>query len=290
MDVSWVDKNEYPFAAHRVDALGGSMHYVDEGEGPAVVMVHGTPTWSFLYRHLIKDLSPRFRCVAPDHVGFGLSDKPREWSYLPEDHARNLEFLIGSLGLSDIVLVVHDFGGPIGMSYAVHNADNVRGLVVFNTWMWSLRGNPQYERIGKMLAGPFGRFMYRRWNFSARVMLKAAYGDKSKLTRSIHEQYLRPFPNSDSRQGTLVFARELLDSADWYDQLWHERDTIAAKPALVLWGMKDPAFRHDSLERWEALLRNKNVHRYESVGHFPQEEVGRGLSAVVEEFLQGLPV
>lgn len=288
MDISWVDKNAYPFAPHYAGVLGGSMHYVDEGEGPPVVMVHGTPTWSFLYRHLIKDLSRDHRCVAPDHIGFGLSSKPGDWSYLPADHARNLEFLIGSLGLENIVLVVHDFGGPIGLSYAVHNPDNVRAVVLFNTWMWSLAGNPQYERIGRMLAGPFGRFMYRRWNFSARVMLKAAWGDKAKLTKAIHDQYTRAFTSPAERQGTVVFARELLSSAEWYDHLWQGRDAIARKPALLLWGMRDLAFREDSLARWEGLLENKTVHRFDTAGHFVQEEEAAAATRAVRDFITGL--
>ncbi len=102
-------------------------------------MVHGTPTWSFMYRHLIRDLSPRYRCIAPDHLGFGLSDRPAGWSYRPEDQARNLARLIETLGLKDLTLVVHDFGGPIGLAYALDHPENVRRLVLFNTWMWSFR-------------------------------------------------------------------------------------------------------------------------------------------------------
>ena len=125
MDKSWIDPLQYPFQPHYIAVGAGQMHYVDEGRGKPIVMVHGTPTWSFMYRHLIKGLSDDFRVIAPDHIGFGLSDKPENWSYKPIDHAKNLAYLIESLGLEDITLVVHDFGGPIGLAYAVENPQNV---------------------------------------------------------------------------------------------------------------------------------------------------------------------
>src|SRR5512146_856837 len=112
MNTSWINQNEYPFQSHFLDLAPGRMHYVDEGQGETILMVHGTPTWSFLYRRLIKELSPDYRVVAPDHLVFGLSDKPESFSYLPRDHAGNLTCLIESLNLKGITLVVHDFGGP----------------------------------------------------------------------------------------------------------------------------------------------------------------------------------
>lgn len=129
----WVDRAEYPFEPEAIILGPGTMRYLDEGDGESVVMVHGTPTWSFLYRHLVKGLRDRYRCVVPDHLGFGLSDKPARWSYAPADQARNLTTLIETLGLKDITLVVHDFGGPIGLSYALEHPENVRRLVLFNT-------------------------------------------------------------------------------------------------------------------------------------------------------------
>jgi len=107
-NTQWVDRAEYPFAPHTFAADGGRMHYVDEGAGQAVLMVHGTPEWSFGYRHLIRCLSEHYRCVVPDHIGFGLSDKPPGWSYLPSDHAANLEALIEHLGLNNSTEVAGD--------------------------------------------------------------------------------------------------------------------------------------------------------------------------------------
>ncbi len=197
------------------------MHYVDEGRGKPIVMVHGTPTWSFIYRHLIKGLSDDFRVIAPDNIGFGLSEKPENWSYRPSDHAKNLAYLIESLGLEDITLVVHDFGGPIGLAYAVENPQNVSRIIIFNTFMWSLRGDPSFERPYRLMNNFLGKTLYKRFNFSANVMIRAAWGDKRKLTREIHRHYIHALAEAKDRQGTWIFLQELIKSSDWYDYLWN---------------------------------------------------------------------
>jgi len=268
----WVNRNLYPFRSHWLEVVGERMHYVDEGTGPVVVMVHGTPTWSFLYRELIRELSKSYRVIAPDQIGFGLSDKPAGWSYRPEDHARNVSTLIERLELSDIALVVHDFGGPIGLSYALEHPDNVRALVLFNTWMWSLEGTAA-EKASRFMGGPIGRFLYRRMNLSPRVLVRAAFGDKRKLTREVHRHYIEAFPSPERRQAPWVLARELIGSTEWYEGLWRRRERLAGKPALLLWGMKDPTFGPDALERWKEALGNARVVEFPDAGHFVLEEV-----------------
>jgi pimeloyl-ACP methyl ester carboxylesterase len=250
-------------------------------------MVHGTPTWSFLYRHFITELSGSHRVIAPDQIGFGLSDKPEDWSYRPADHARNLETLVERLGLTDITLLVHDFGGPIGLSYAIEHPDNVRALVLFNTWLWSLAGTPA-ERASRFMAGPIGRFLYRRLNFSPRVLVHAAFGDKGKLTKQVHRHYIAAFPSPAERQGAWTSAKELIGSSDWYKSLWQRRERIAGKPALLLWGMRDPAFKADALARWKETLRSAEVVEFAEAGHFVQEEAPQEAVREIRAFLSGL--
>jgi haloalkane dehalogenase len=283
---SWIDRNEYPFAPHFLDLGMGRMHFVDEGSGEPVVMVHGNPTWSFLYRHLIRGLSGEWRCVAMDHIGFGLSDKPRDWSYLPEDHARNLERLIEALGLRDITLVVQDWGGPIGLSHAVRSPGSVKRLVIMNTWMWSVRGDPHYERFSGFMGGPVGRFLIRRFNFFVRVVMKRAVGDPARLPAPVHRHYLRALERPEERKGCWTFPKRIIDSGEWLEGLWSKRDRIRDKPALILWGMKDIAFRERELDRWIGLFPAARVVRYADTGHYLQEEVAGGLNPVVAEFLR----
>jgi haloalkane dehalogenase len=220
---TWIDRIEYPFPPHYQEVDGGQMHYVDEGQGRALVMVHGTPTWSFLYRHLIRGLSAGYRVVVPDHIGFGLSAKPPGWTYRPSDHARNLEALIEQLGLRDVTLVVHDFGGPIGLSYALNHPDNVRSLVIFNTFLWSLKGDSAFETPNRLFNNPLGRFLYKRMNFSAARLVPMSWGDKKTLTPAIHRHYTGAFPTPAERQGTWSFMRALIGSSDWFDSLWARR-------------------------------------------------------------------
>ena len=284
---AWVDRSVYPFESRFIDVDGGRMHYVDEGAGRPLLMVHGTPTWSFLYRRLVAELSRSYRVIAPDHIGFGLSEKPRHWSYRPEDHARNLATLIERLALTDVALVVHDFGGPIGLSYAIEHPENVRGLVLFNTWMWSLVGSPA-ERVSRFMAGPIGRFLYERLNVSPRVLVKAAFGDKRKLTKQVHRHYIEAFPSSAERRAPWVLAKELIGSTDWYESLWRRRERIVGKPALLLWGMKDPAFGPDALARWKELFRDARVIEFPEAGHFVQEESPEEAARLIEEFLSSV--
>jgi len=286
---AWLDRETYPFASRWFKAPAGRMHYVDEGRGEVLVMVHGTPDWSFQYRTLIKCLSQNYRCIAMDYLGFGLSDKPADWAYTPEAHAANVAALIEGLGLSDVTLVVHDFGGPIGLSYALDHPVNVRRLILFNTWMFSGRGTKRYRswrRVSRILGGRFGKLLYERFNFSARVVLKQSFADKSKLPRRVHQQYIQALPTPASRRGTWMFAKHLVASGDWYDGLWARRAKIADKPTLILWGTKDVATGPEFLAKFRDLFTRAQVEEYD-VGHFPQEEVGEALCPVVEQFLSG---
>lgn len=284
-ETSWLDRSQYPFDSHFFEIDGARMHYVDEGDGPPLLMVHGTPTWSFLYRHLIRGFSSDYRVIAPDHLGFGLSDKPEDGPYLPEDHARRLAALIQHLRLEDLTLVVHDYGGPTGLSYAIDHPENVRGVVLFNTWMWSLKGDAMRELMAGVLGSAFGRFLYTRFNFSPRVLIPAAMGDRSKLTPEIHQHYTEPFPRREDRRAPWLLAHELVGSGGWYEDLWSRRDRIRDIPALILWGMKDPAFREEHLNRWTDLFSNARVVRFPEAGHMVQEEERDALEALIREFL-----
>jgi haloalkane dehalogenase len=282
---AWVDSERYPFAPRALDVGMGTMRYVDEGAGAPVVMVHGTPTWSFLYRDLIKALRDRYRCVVPDHLGFGLSDKPLGASYRPQDQAARLTTLIETLGLKDITLMVHDFGGPIGLSYAIEHPANVTRLVLFNTWMWSLAGDRQMRWIGRAFAGRVGRLLYERWAFSVNVIFRRAVGDRSRYTSDVHAQYAGPLRDPAARHATWIYARELLGSSAWYDALWARRDRIARIPAMLVWGMKDPAFAR-CLPRWRSLFPQAEVIELPHVGHAPMEERGPEIAPGIARFLE----
>jgi haloalkane dehalogenase len=272
MDSSWVDRAAYPFADHFLEVDGGRMHYVDEGAGEPILFLHGTPVWSFLYRHMITALRGEFRCIAPDHIGFGLSAKPPAWGYSFAEHAHNLARLIDHLGLRRFTLVVHDLGGPIGLSYALDHPERVARLLIANSFMWPMTGEFAVPPIGKLFGSPLGRWLYLRQNASARMLLPMVYGDRSKLTPAIHQQYIAPFPRPEDRHGMFAFAQQMAAGAPWCAGLWERRAALADIPASLVWGMKDVAFGPKFLARWRELLPEAPVLELPDAGHFVQEE------------------
>lgn len=285
-NTDWIDRNEYPFASHYFQTAAGKLHYVDEGGGEVVVMLHGNPAWSFLFRNLIKRLSPHYRCIAPDYIGFGLSDKPSGWSYLPEEHAKHLDALIAHLDLKDITLVVGDWGGPIGMQYAVDHPQNVKRLVVTNTWAWPVDKDFHYVSFSALMGGPIGRFLIRHVNFFVNSFMRVAFGDKRKLGELAHRHYRNALPTAASRKGCHVFPKQIVASTPWLERLWRKMGLLKDKPTLLVWGMKDVAFREKELKRWQTTLPNSITLRLNTVGHFVPEEAPAELGEAVENFLK----
>ena len=282
----------YPFESRFLDLAAGRMHYVDEGpERPApgagtLLFVHGTPTWSYEWRHLLRAFSKTHRCVAPDHLGFGLSGRPRDFPYTPEAHARNLRDFVRALDLRDVTLVVHDFGGPIGLPLCFEEPDRIRRVVAVNTWMWSFEGDAEMEKKARVASGALGRFLYRYGNFSLRVLAPYAYGDRRKLTPAIHRQYLDRFPDAWSREAVLwALARALLGSSDFYRGLWEQRDRLRRLPVLLVWGLKDRAFEPRLLARWREALPEARVAELPDSGHWPHEEEPETVIRALRDFL-----
>ena len=275
----------------------GRMHYLDEGAGPVLLFVHGTPTNSYEFRHLIKRFSATHRCVAPDHLGFGKSDRPADFSYTPEAHAAALREFVDKLGLTRFTLVVHDFGGPIGLPLAMTEGLSgpdraipsrmVDRVVIMNSWAWPLNDDPKMAKAAAFAAGGVGRFLYRYANASLRVIMPAAYGDRRKLTKDIHRQYLDVFRDRHARVLVLhALAKALLASRAHYQSLLDRLGALRSLPVLIVWGMKDSAFQPYHLERWQSLLPEARVVPIDSAGHWPHEEEPARVIEAIERFLQ----
>jgi haloalkane dehalogenase len=268
----WLDREAYPFEHHVAETSAGRVHYVDEGHGAPILFVHGTPTWSFEYRHLIAALAPDHRCVAPDHLGFGLSERPAGFAYTPEAHAGVLAEFVDRLDLRDLTLILHYFGGPIGLPLAL-DTDRVRRVVLINTWAWPFDDDRDMLRKARIAGGWVGRLLYRHANVSLRVLLPGAYGDRRRLTPEIHRQYLEVFHDRDARVQVLhALARALIGSRDFYARLWRDAARLRDYPVLILWGMKDTAFRPALIERWRSAVPHATVVELPAAGHWPHEE------------------
>lgn len=281
----WLNREEYPFDTQYMHLPAGKIHYVDEGTGEVLVMVHGNPEWSFSYRKIIKALSNQFRCVAPDHIGFGLSDKPSNWSYLPQDHAQNFELFIITLGFKDITLIVNDWGGPIGLSYAIKYPDNVKRLVIMNTWMWSVKNDLYYQAFSGFMGSSLGKWLIKRYNFFLNVIVRLVLGKKQKFPREIFEHYHKPIEKPKDRKGSWTLPGQMVGSSSWLQNLWEKRGLIKDKPSLIFWGMKDLGFREKELKVWEHLLTHKLVIRLDDAGHFPHEEEAERLIKALKKWI-----
>jgi haloalkane dehalogenase len=265
-------------------ASGDGIHFVDEGAGPLLLFVHGTPTWSYEWRHVIAALVPRYRCVAPDHLGFGHSDRPADADYTPGAHAARLREFVERLDLRDVTLVVHDYGGPIGIPLALERESRVRRLVVINSWMWHLGEDPEARRGAALLGGRFGRFLYERFNFSLKVLLPAAWGDRSSLTPELHRQYLDRFTLPADRGRVLWPLAQELRGSPHAASLWAGRGALAGMPSLVLWGTKDRALKPHHITRWTEALPDAEVVTVDA-GHWPHEEAPADVAGAIDRFL-----
>lgn len=280
----WLDKSAYPFTSNYLDINGHQLHYIDEGKGETILFVHGTPSWSFDYRNVIKKLKESCRCVAIDHIGFGLSDKPEHYDYSTQNHSKTLEIFVLEKNLDNITLVVHDFGGAIGLNFAMRYPEKIKRLVILNSWLWSSKTDPDFIKLSKILKSPLLPFLYRYLNFSPRFILPKSFGDR-KISKQLLKQYTKPFADKTQRNGTLAFAQSLLNDQDWFEQLWSKRQVISDKPTLFVWGMKDPVIKPPYLEKFQIGFTNSTTVRLETSGHFPQEEQPDVVAKYMLDFL-----
>jgi pimeloyl-ACP methyl ester carboxylesterase len=277
----WLDRTLFPFESKWIEVNGERLHYVDEGKGHVILFCHGTPEWSFGYRDLIKSLRLSFRCIAVDMLGFGLSDKNPDADYTCKAHAARLEAVIQKLDLKNITIVANDFGGGIGMSYALDHPDNIDSIFLFNTWMWSLKNDRHFAGPAKMMNSWFGRMLYLQFNAAVNIIMPSAYGNKKVLTPQIHAHYKNALPKG-SRIAAYTFAKELMDASDWWQSLWNKADLLADKKILIVWGMKDKFILPKELERWKSKFPNAEIVTFDDAGHFVQEEKPNELVSIIK--------
>ncbi|HEY6776299.1 MAG TPA: alpha/beta fold hydrolase [Thermoleophilaceae bacterium] len=267
----------FPFKARYLRAANVRLHYVDEGARDAqpLLFLHGNPTWSYLWRRQIADLSEQgHRCVAFDHMGFGRSDKPPHMAvYSLRAHVDNTLALIDGLDLSDVVLVAHDWGGPIGLGALLERRERLRGLVLMNTWAWELPSFlPPFlrefrtEGLGEILA------------LGGNLFVESIPGGMARrdIDPVMMEAYRAPFPDYWSRAGMLAFQREIpLTERDRSARLIgsiHERLSELDVPVLLVWGLRDPVFQPVFLDQWRELFPAARTVELEDAAHFLVED------------------
>lgn len=284
-----VPPNLYPFASHHIERDGHRLHYVDEGRGAPVVLVHGNPTWSFFYRRVIQDLRADHRVIALDHLGCGLSDKPQDYAYTLENHIGNLEFLIETLGLQKISLVLHDWGGVIGAGYAVRHPANVARWALLNTAaFWPEGYLPLRLRLCRVPR--LGEFLIRRFNLFARIALRVAVRRRERLTPEIERAYLAPYDSYENRIATARFVLDVPDSPRHPSYATAKAveaglPALARLPTRIFWGQRDPIFNERILREWERLFPNAVVDRFSHAGHYVLEDAHEFILPRLRDFL-----
>lgn len=284
-------RGTFPFEPRFVRAGGVRLHYVDEGPADAapLLFAHGNPTWSYLWRRPIAELSSRgHRCVAFDHMGFGRSDKPPQLSaYSLQRHVDNALALIDALELSDVTLVAHDWGGPIGLGALLQRSDRLRGLILMNTWAWELPSFlPPFlrefrtEGLGEILA------------LGGNLFVESIPGGMHRRDTDpvMMDAYRAPFPDYWSRAATLAFQREIpLTERDRSAPLMgsiHEQLPNVSVPVRLVWGMRDPVFQPVFLEQWRELFPDAVTVELADASHFLVEDCPDAVTDAIEGFLR----
>lgn len=282
---------EYPFASHWLEVEGGhALHYVDEGprDAPVLVFVHGNPTWSFYYRDLIKAFRGSYRCVALDHIGCGLSDKPQQgYPYQLRRRIDDAERLVEHLGLSRFTLVVHDWGGAIGMGVAARRPDAIERLVVFNTAAFRSERIPFSIDVCRIPV--FGQLAVRGFNGFARVAQHRAIYDRSNLAGPIRDGYLAPYDSWANRIATHEFVVDIpmKPSHPSYETLVKVEEGLAQfvdRPILIVWGDDDFCFDPSFRREWERRFPDAEVHALKDAGHYVIEDATEATIGWMQDF------
>ncbi|MEM7326455.1 MAG: alpha/beta fold hydrolase [Actinomycetota bacterium] len=266
------DPELYPFRSHWFDSSVGRIHYLDEGDGRPLLLMHGNPDWSFLYRKMIPLLSPHFRCIAMDYPGFGLSVHPKDYGYLPSEHAAVVAELVRHLDLTDAIVVGQDWGGPIGYDVASRMPERFTGLVAGNTMMWAPTPFLLQRTFSKLMAFGFvQRSLMKRHTFVRRIMPSLLQVD---ITDDELRHYLDVAPSPHSRLGHAVFPKAIVGETAWLNELEARvRANLADRPMLRIMGMKDvPLTTKAYLRKWDEVWPAATKLDLPNAGHFWQED------------------
>ena len=282
-------RSEYPFESHFFDVGDGvRMHYLDEGprSDEAVVMLHGNPTWSFYFRNVVQALRGRMRCIVPDHVGMGLSDKPAKYPYQLARRIGDVQKLIAHLGLKRIHLVVHDWGGAIGMGVATRAADATGKIVILNTAAFPDENIP--GRISVCRWPVIGSLLVRGFNGFAGPAVSMAV--TKPLPPAVREGLLAPYRSWADRVAVHQFVRDIPMEPEHptlplLQQIGVDLAWLKAKPVLIGWGGKDFCFNDHFFERWKQFLPQAETEYYDDAGHYVLEDAREQLVPRIAEFL-----
>ena len=285
-------KKYYPFTGHFLDLDGLRYHYLDEGEGEPVVMLHGNPSWSFYYRNLVLALRGSYRCIVPDHIGCGLSDKPGDdrYDYTLARRVDDLERLLDHLGVGEkITLVLHDWGGMIGMAYAVRHPDRIGRIVIMNTAAFHLPAGKKFPFALRLCRDTrLGAFLVRGFNaFSLAASFVGCR--RNPMPAELRKAYRLPYDSWQNRIATLRFVQDIPLAPG--DRNYELVSSVASGigqfrelPMLICWGERDFVFDRHFLAEWERRFPQAEVHRFADAGHYILEDAAAEVVPLITSF------
>src|SRR6185369_7459963 len=284
--MSWRDL--YPFESRFLDVGGYRLHYVHEGAGEPLLFVHGNPTWSFYWRNLILGLRDRYRCVAVDHIGCGLSDKPQQYEYALARRINDLVDVIRRLDLCEATLVAHDWGGAIGLGAVEQLKDRFARIVLFNTGAFPPPFVPW--RIAACRIPFFGTVAVRGLNAFARAALSMAVEKPERMTADVRAGLLAPYDNWQNRVAIDAFVKDIPFSPrhpTWQtlERIEAGLESLRTMPIQLIWGMRDWCFRPECLERFIGHWPQAEVNRFEDCGHYVVEDAHERIVPLMRDFL-----
>jgi haloalkane dehalogenase len=286
----WVDDELFPFESRFVELDGNVVHYVDENPGPShpvLLMLHGNPVWSFVYREEIVALRDRFRCIALDFPGFGLSTGATGYRFRAQDHADLLVSFLERLDLTDVTLVGHNWGGPLGLYAALQRPGTFDRLVLSNTWCWPLNGDPSSEVFSRGMGNPVGRALIKRFNPLVNQFIPFVHKRRT-LSAAEMAHYREATSTPERRQACAVLPGELVGARAFFVDLAGRIDEVAQLPTLILWATEDPIFTDKYRRRLEATFPDHTTTILDGVGHFPQSDAPAEFSGAIEAWWDSL--
>ena len=277
----------YPFAPQNITLQGHNLSFVDQGQGKVIVMLHGNPTWSFYYRNLVKLLQKNYRIIVPDHMGCGLSDKPQDYPYILKTHIENLESLLAQCKVEKFSLVVHDWGGAIGMGLAVRHPERLESVVVLNTAAFRSPRIPL--RINMCRIPVLGDIIVRGFNGFARAALSMAV--VHRMAPDVARTYLKPYDSWAHRVALLRFVQDIPLSPR--DGSWQTLVNIESKlvqllntPMLILWGGRDFCFNEEFYKEWLQRFPEAEKHFFPNAGHYVLEDAFEEIAPLITAFFK----
>ena len=288
-------EGSFNFAPHYHHVNGFEMHFVDEGRGEPIVLIHGDPTWGYLYRTFIPILSQRRRCIVPDHMGMGKSGIPREaYPYQLRHHVANLEALLLHLNLHEMTLVLHDWGGPVGLGFAIRHPDRIKRLVLMNTWACAPWPGGPFPRLLELIRSERGEKFVLEKNGYLEPALVGTTHRPENLTKTVLDAYRAPFPTPESRLALLCWSRDIpvQETDPSYSEMKRIEEALprfTGTPTLLVWGMRDPVLPESVLRTWQRTYPQATTAEIEDASHFLQEDAPERIVLCIEEFLEANP-